>query len=83
MLILGSFILILDSYRAAGHNLLNSEVYTSSENCDLHPLSSLYFLHSLKTVCVDYSPHLSLMRASALRCTHNPFTDTTSTQLGH
>ncbi len=56
ILIFRSFILILDSYRAAKHNWLNKRVCRSSENCDSHPLSSLYFLHSLKMVHVSSSP---------------------------
>ncbi len=47
--------LILDLCGAARHNWPNSKVCRSSENCDSSPLSSLYFLHSLKTVCGGYS----------------------------
>ncbi len=56
------------------HSWPNSKVSRSSENCDLCPLSSLYFLHSLKMVCVtSSSPIPSSAHASALHCTHNPF----------
>ncbi len=63
--------LILDSFRAARHNWLNSEVCRASEICDSRPLSFFYFLHSLQTVCVASSSPVPL--PPALFCTHNPF----------
>ncbi len=46
-------------------------------NCAVHcvqsPLSSFYFLHSLKMVCVSYSSHFpSSIYTPAFYCTHNP-----------
>ncbi len=60
--ILGAGILMLDSCRAAWHNWQNSKVCRSSWICASHSLSSLYFLHSLKTVCVAL--HLSPFSSS-------------------
>ncbi len=63
--------LILDSYRVARYNWLNSKVCRSSENRDSCPLSSSYCLLLSKTVCVGYSS-LFPSCASAISCTHNP-----------
>ncbi len=51
ILIVRSLILILDSYRATWHDWPNSKVCRSLENCESLPLSSFYFLHSVKMVC--------------------------------
>ncbi len=72
ILIIGSLILILDSYRAARHNWQNSKVCRFSENCDSGPLSSVYFLHSLKTVYVgSSSPFSSRMPSHSAALTQN------------
>ncbi len=66
ILISGSSYFILDSSKAARHNWPNSNISRSSENSDLRPLSFLYFLHSLRTVCISILLPLFLLHACLL-----------------
>ncbi len=61
IIIFGSLIFVLNSYRAARHNWMNSKVCRSSENCGFCPWSSFCLAFSQNCLC-SFLVTLSLFR---------------------